>query len=59
MYAAVPRMTPALVAAMLTIVGDRDKLLVVDGVSYALANPKSRTLTLPSASMMFPGFRSR
>ena len=47
MYAAVPIMTPAFVAA-LNIVGELDSAVVPDPFSIALANPKSSTLTLPS-----------
>jgi hypothetical protein len=63
MYAAVPRITPALVAAMLAadiIVGEFDWIELDGFCEYVFANPKSRTLTLPSdVSLMFAGFRSR
>ncbi len=60
MYAAVPRIIPAFVAAMLTIFGECDNAGFDELVSYAFARPKSRTFTLPSfVSMTLPGFKSR
>jgi hypothetical protein len=60
MYAAVPRITPAFVAAMLAIVGEFDVLGFDRLVSQAFARPKSRTFTLPSlVNITLPGFKSR
>jgi len=58
MYAAVPRMTPACVAAMLTV-GEASELAAA-AASATFANPKSRTFTVPSGLILtLPGFRSR
>ena len=58
MYAAVPMITPICVAAPVSV-GDCDGS-PSGVVSSALANPKSRTLTVPSSrTLMFAGFRSR
>jgi hypothetical protein len=57
MYAAVPRMTPACVAAMLMVGESRDG---AGGVPPIFARPKSSTFTTPSALvLMLAGFRSR
>jgi hypothetical protein len=48
MYAAVPRIIPALVAAILALVGELDRLLLDATGSPAFARPKSKTFTLPS-----------
>src|SRR5262249_27606726 len=59
MYAAVPRITPALVATALKV-GELDSDAVPELLSKALARPKSRTLTLPSGVIFtFAGFKSR
>jgi hypothetical protein len=49
MYAAVPRMTPAPVAAIL-IVGDCESCALACSMANAFARPKSRTFTVPSGS---------
>ena len=59
MYAAVPRMIPARVAATL-IVGDCDGSPSDGSSPSAFASPKSSTFTLPSGvTFTFAGFRSR
>ncbi len=61
MYAAVPRITPAVVAACVTV-GEAERLGSDPERSAdpALARPKSSTFTAPSGlSITFPGFRSR
>ena len=59
MYAAVPRMTPCIVPAALNV-GEFDGSLPDSPLANAFANPKSNTLTLPSAvSFTLAGFRSR
>jgi len=59
MYAAVPRITPALVAAL--IVGESSGLPTAASTGAPrFAKPKSSTLTVPSdLILMLPGFRSR
>jgi hypothetical protein len=59
MYAAVPRIIPACGIAGGVIVGDIETLADATPIgSIALANPKSRTLTVPSArTLMFAGFQ--
>ena len=59
MYAAVPRITPCWVAAILSV-GDWDRLAFDPSPANAFAKPKSSTLILPSGvTLMFAGFRSR
>jgi serine/threonine protein kinase len=60
-YAAVPRMTPpAVIIAGDVMVGDIDRFDDDPSVVSAFANPKSRTLTLPSdVTLMLAGLRSR
>ena len=59
MYAAVPRITPAFVAAMLSV-GDCERLAFDGSVSNAFASPKSSTFTFPSGVIFtLAGFRSR
>jgi hypothetical protein len=59
MYAAVPRMTPAYVARMLSV-GDIVRDDAVASRSSIFARPKSSTFTVPSGpTLMFAGFRSR
>jgi hypothetical protein len=48
MYAAVPRITPAFVDAMLIIVGEFDGSAFSTSAKNAFANPKSSTFTFPS-----------
>ena len=57
--AAVPRMTPCWVAAMLNV-GDCETFTSDPSPANALANPKSRTFTWPSGvTLMLAGLRSR
>ena len=62
MYAAVPRMMPAAVPVWASV-GDCERSAEepdVGSAEYALARPKSSTLTLPSGvSFTFAGLRSR
>ena len=62
MYAAVPRIMPASVAAI-TIVGECERFwgtVFPDSGETIFANPKSSTLTVPSRLiLMLPGLRSR
>ena len=59
MYAAVPRITPCIVAAMVSV-GELLMSSLAASSSNAFANPKSRTLTLPSGvTFTLAGFRSR
>ena len=58
MYAAVPRITPALVPSNV-IVGEFAVSTGTSGAA-AFANPKSRIFTTPSGvTLMLAGFRSR
>ena len=58
MYAAVPRMIPCCVAAMLSV-GEFERLASAPSPMNAFASPKSSTFTLPSGvTLMFAGFRS-
>ena len=58
MYAAVPRIIPGRVAAIM--VGELDRPAPLPSTSRAFASPKSSTLTVPSArTLIFAGFRSR
>ncbi len=58
MYAAVPRIVPARVAAMLNV-GECAGSPPEDSSARALASPKSSTLTLPSGViLMLAGFKS-
>ena len=63
MYAAVPRMTPAYVACTDSIgefIAAEACDPMLDAGAVALARPKSRTFTVPSArTLMFAGLRSR
>ena len=59
MYAAVPRITPAFVAAMLNV-GEFESDAFAGAFSMAFASPKSRTFTLPwGVIFTLAGFRSR
>ena len=59
MYAAVPRITPCIVAAMLSV-GELPMSSVDVSPANAFAKPKSNTLTFPSGvSFTLAGFRSR
>ncbi len=59
MYAAVPRMTPCIVATALSV-GELRRSVSVGSSVRAFARPKSSTFTVPSAvPLMLAGFRSR
>src|SRR4029453_12369918 len=59
MYAAVPRISPACVAIMLSV-GEWEELPDVFSFSITFARPKSSTFTWPSGAIFtFAGFRSR
>ena len=59
MYAAVPKITPAFVAARLNV-GDCERLAFDGSTSNAFASPKSSTFTFPSGvTFTFAGFKSR
>ena len=58
-YAAVPRINPALVAAAVSV-GELEISVGLVSSESALAKPKSRTLTVPSGLILiFAGFKSR
>ena len=60
MYAAVPRITPAMVGELPSSVGECDRLEFDTSLSTALARPKSSTFTIPpGVTTTLAGFKSR
>jgi len=59
MYAAVPRITPCIVAAALSV-GELEGSSLAVSPAKAFAKPKSNTFTLPSGvTFTLAGFKSR